>query len=164
VHELRVEAIYQVPAGANLTDLVHASAADTPDRVSLARRVDGRWRDVTAKEFLDETTAAAKGLIALGVRPGDRVVIMSRTRYEQRVRRSARAGRRQGLPEDRQAGEAGPGRGDGAPPVAGRCRADRNDGTVGGGGVTHSCQPRTIRKSTSPADSPSRLSIWARPG
>ena len=46
------------------------------------RRVDGRWNDVTAKEFADQVDAAAKGLIASGVEAGDRVAILSSTRYE----------------------------------------------------------------------------------
>ena len=38
--------------------------------------------DVTAAEFLDEVRAVAKGLIAAGVEAGDRVALMSKTRYE----------------------------------------------------------------------------------
>src|SRR3546814_259303 len=40
------------------------------------------WTDVTAAEFLAEGTAVAKGLIAAGVEPGDRVALISKTRYE----------------------------------------------------------------------------------
>ena len=49
-----------------------------------ARRGNGPsgWQDVTAGQFRDEVTALAKGLIAAGHRPGDRVALMSRTRYE----------------------------------------------------------------------------------
>jgi long-chain acyl-CoA synthetase len=43
---------------------------------------DGGWRDVTAAEFLEQVTAVAKGLVAVGLQPGDRVALMSRTRYE----------------------------------------------------------------------------------
>ncbi|GAA2815375.1 hypothetical protein GCM10020219_104840 [Nonomuraea dietziae] len=48
------------------------------------RRKDGdSWPAVTAREFRDEVAALAKGLIAAGVEPGDRVALMSRTRvYE----------------------------------------------------------------------------------
>ncbi|NEE20920.1 long-chain fatty acid--CoA ligase, partial [Streptomyces sp. SID7499] len=38
--------------------------------------------DVTSGEFRDQVLALAKGLIAHGVRFGDRVALMSRTRYE----------------------------------------------------------------------------------
>lgn len=37
---------------------------------------------MTAREFRDDVSAAAKGLIAAGIEPGDRVAVMSRTRYE----------------------------------------------------------------------------------
>jgi long-chain acyl-CoA synthetase len=40
------------------------------------------WQDVTAVEFADDVRAVAKGLIAEGLQPGDRVAIMARTSYE----------------------------------------------------------------------------------
>ena len=43
---------------------------------------DETWRDVTAQEFLDEVRSLAKGLIAAGIKPGDAIAIMSKTRYE----------------------------------------------------------------------------------
>ncbi|CAL9579119.1 Long-chain-fatty-acid--CoA ligase FadD15 [Streptomyces sp. enrichment culture] len=70
------------PAG-GLADAVFRHAEDDPLRVALGRKdEEGRWRDVTAAEFRDEVLALAKGLLAQGVRFGDRVAIMSRTRYE----------------------------------------------------------------------------------
>lgn len=42
----------------------------------------GSWQPVTVAEFVREVTALAKGLVARGLEPGDRVAIMSRTRYE----------------------------------------------------------------------------------
>jgi long-chain acyl-CoA synthetase len=42
----------------------------------------GSWAPVTVAEFVHEVTALAKGLVAQGLEPGDRVAIMSRTRYE----------------------------------------------------------------------------------
>src|SRR5580704_944839 len=43
---------------------------------------DGGWQDVTARAFRDEVLPLAKGLIAAGIQPGDRVALLSRTRYE----------------------------------------------------------------------------------
>ena len=41
-----------------------------------------RWQDVTAAQFLGEVRAVAKGLVAAGIEAGDRVGLISRTRYE----------------------------------------------------------------------------------
>ncbi|MBL1592084.1 long-chain fatty acid--CoA ligase, partial [Klebsiella pneumoniae] len=46
------------------------------------KRSHNQWINVTAKQFADEVDAVAKGLIASGVQPGDRVAILSSTRYE----------------------------------------------------------------------------------
>ncbi|MEU7042367.1 AMP-dependent synthetase/ligase [Streptomyces varsoviensis] len=82
MREFSLPALYEVPADGNLTDLIRRNAAQRPDVAVIGRKVDGRWQDVTAAAFLAEVRAAAKGLIASGVRPGDRVGLMSRTRYE----------------------------------------------------------------------------------
>ncbi|WP_432097615.1 AMP-dependent synthetase/ligase [Streptomyces sp. bgisy100] len=82
MREFSLPALYEVPADGNLTDLIRRNAAQHPDVAVIARKRDGRWQDVTANEFLAEVRAAAKGLIAAGVQPGDRVGLMSRTRYE----------------------------------------------------------------------------------
>ncbi|MZE75480.1 AMP-dependent synthetase/ligase [Streptomyces xinghaiensis] len=82
MREFSLPALYEVPADGNLTDLIRRNAALHPEVAVLARKRDGRWEDVTARDFLAEVHATAKGLIAAGVRPGDRVALMSRTRYE----------------------------------------------------------------------------------
>ncbi|MBK3593833.1 MULTISPECIES: AMP-dependent synthetase/ligase [Streptomyces] len=71
------------PQVGGLADTVFDFAEEDPHRIALARKdEDGRWQDVTAAAFRDEVLALAKGLIAHGVRFGDRVALMSRTRYE----------------------------------------------------------------------------------
>jgi long-chain acyl-CoA synthetase len=83
LREFSLPALYEVPSDGNLTDLVRRNAAQHPDTAVIARKTpDGGWQDVTATEFLAEVRAVAKGLIASGVEPGDRVALMSRTRYE----------------------------------------------------------------------------------
>ncbi|WP_181796478.1 long-chain fatty acid--CoA ligase [Streptomyces sp. WELS2] len=82
MREFSLPALYEVPADGNLTDIVRRNAAQHPDVAVIARKTEGVWRDVTAREFLAEVRTAAKGLIAAGVQPGDRVGLMSRTRYE----------------------------------------------------------------------------------
>ncbi|MBT2393770.1 long-chain fatty acid--CoA ligase [Streptomyces sp. ISL-1] len=82
MREFSLPALYEVPADGNLTDLIRRNAAQHPDVAVMGRKVAGVWTDVTATQFLAEVRAAAKGLIAAGVQPGDRVALMSRTRYE----------------------------------------------------------------------------------
>jgi long-chain acyl-CoA synthetase len=66
----------------NQTDMVVDNAAQAPDKVVFSRRAGVRWLDVTCRDFLSEVSTLAKGLMANGVKPGDRVALMSRTRYE----------------------------------------------------------------------------------
>ncbi|MFC9331107.1 AMP-dependent synthetase/ligase [Kitasatospora sp. NPDC057015] len=80
--DFSLPALYQVPSGGNLSDLVHQNAEQHPGVAVLSRKADGQWSDLTAAQFLAEVHSAAKGLIAAGIAPGDRVGVMSRTRYE----------------------------------------------------------------------------------
>ena len=82
MREFSLPALYEVPADGNLTDIIRRNAVQHPDAAVIARKVGGVWQDVTATTFLAEVHAAAKGLIASGIAPGDRVALMSRTRYE----------------------------------------------------------------------------------
>jgi long-chain acyl-CoA synthetase len=82
VADYTVPADIRIPDDANLTDAVVANAAEVPDRVVFERKVGGSWQPVTAKQFADEVKQTAAGLIASGVRPGERVCVMSATRYE----------------------------------------------------------------------------------
>ncbi|MFC1412465.1 long-chain fatty acid--CoA ligase [Streptacidiphilus sp. N1-12] len=82
MREFSLPALYEVPSGANLSDLIHRNAEQHPGVAVVSRKTDGRWEDLTSVQFLAEVRAAAKGLIASGVGPGDRVALMSRTRYE----------------------------------------------------------------------------------
>ncbi len=83
MREYSIPALAQIPATANLADVVFRRAQTEPDTVMLRQRTaDGSWQDVTARQFRDEVSALAKGLIAAGIDPGDRVALMSHTRYE----------------------------------------------------------------------------------
>ncbi|HEY9368228.1 long-chain fatty acid--CoA ligase [Streptomyces sp.] len=67
----------------SLADLPYENARQAPDDVVLSRkRPDGTWEDVTAGRFAAEVHSVAKGLIAEGLQPGDRLAIMARTSYE----------------------------------------------------------------------------------
>ncbi|GAB2461479.1 AMP-dependent synthetase/ligase [Jatrophihabitans fulvus] len=82
MQELHVAATATTLSQSNTADFVFTNAQQRPDHVALRRRVGGSWRDVTARQFADEVTATAKGLMAAGIDPGDRVAVMSKTRYE----------------------------------------------------------------------------------
>ena len=53
-----------------------------PDAPMFARREGDRFVDISTKEALDLIRGAARGLIHRGIGPGDRVMLMSRTRVE----------------------------------------------------------------------------------
>ncbi|MGW0464956.1 AMP-dependent synthetase/ligase [Streptomyces sp. NPDC003027] len=83
MREFTVPPIEAAPQIGGLADALFDRAQQTPDHVAFGRKdARGQWRDVTSAQFRDEVLALAKGLIAHGVRFGDRVAIMARTRYE----------------------------------------------------------------------------------
>lgn len=82
MREITEAAAFALPAHGSMTDALLRHAVATPERVTLVRRTGERWIDTTAAEFLGLVQATAKGLLAAGVRSGDRVAIMSRTRHE----------------------------------------------------------------------------------
>jgi long-chain acyl-CoA synthetase len=83
VREYSIPALSDIPSDATLADVVFTRANHEPHTVVMRRTAGGgRWDDVTAAEFRDQVAALAKGLIAAGISPGDRVALMSRTRYE----------------------------------------------------------------------------------
>jgi long-chain acyl-CoA synthetase len=82
VREFSVPASVRVDDGDTLSDAVFALADEHPGAVALRRRVGDAWADVTYAAFTAEVVAVARGLIASGIEPGDRVGLLSRTRYE----------------------------------------------------------------------------------
>ncbi len=106
VREFSVPPVVTIGDNATLVDPVWDNAASAPDVVQFARRVDSvsggeairpkagtraggpgeafdsAWQDVTCAQFLEEVVGVARGLLAAGIEPGDRVGLMSKTRYE----------------------------------------------------------------------------------
>ncbi|MEZ0071968.1 long-chain fatty acid--CoA ligase [Planotetraspora sp. GP83] len=86
MREFSVPVLVDVPPSANCTDVVFQRGVDEPAAVVIRRKEGDApgapWTPITAAEFRDRVAAVAKGLIAAGVEPGDRVALMSRTRYE----------------------------------------------------------------------------------
>src|SRR5215470_7356191 len=98
MREYSTPAVVEIPASASLSDTVFERAEHDPEVVVLRRKTASAparnrhgnrgtdrgtaWRDVTAREFRDEVAELAKGFIAAGIGEGDRVCLLSRTRYE----------------------------------------------------------------------------------
>jgi long-chain acyl-CoA synthetase len=75
--------LVETPSHENITDLLLNRVRKTPNIPLYAiEKTPGVWTDVSAKDFLEQVEDLAKGFIAAGIRPGDAVAIMSRTRYE----------------------------------------------------------------------------------
>ncbi len=82
MREISVPAVVDPDPSGNLTDLVLANVDRAPDAVAFSSRAAQHWIDVTNAEFASQVIALAKGLVASGVGQGDRVALMSKTRYE----------------------------------------------------------------------------------
>ncbi|MEU7295551.1 AMP-dependent synthetase/ligase [Streptomyces exfoliatus] len=83
VREASVPALVPPIRRGSLADLPYDNARQEPEAVLFSRRgPEGEWYDVTAARFAADVHAVAKGLIAHGLRPGDRLALMARTTYE----------------------------------------------------------------------------------
>ncbi|MFD3567204.1 AMP-dependent synthetase/ligase [Streptomyces sp. NPDC058667] len=83
VREVSVPALAPPVRRGSLADLPYDNARQEPGAVLFSRKgPQGEWRDVTASAFAAEVHSVAKGLVAQGLRPGDRLALMARTTYE----------------------------------------------------------------------------------
>ena len=84
LREFSVEAIHPTQDGDTIYSLLANRALRSPQgTIAQWQDEDTRqWHDVTAVEMLAKVRATAKGLIALGVQQGSKVVIYSATCYE----------------------------------------------------------------------------------
>ncbi|NTY63560.1 AMP-dependent synthetase/ligase [Mycolicibacterium sphagni] len=82
MREYSVPASFTIGEHDNVASSVYSHERTDPDYVIAQRLVDGAWTDVTCAELAAQIRSAALGLIAHGVQAGDRVAILSATRYE----------------------------------------------------------------------------------
>lgn len=82
MEEFHTPARVSVDPGLSIADLLVGHAERTPELVVVRRKTETGWADVTAAEFAAEVLGVARGLVAAGFEPGDRLGIMSRTRLE----------------------------------------------------------------------------------
>lgn len=84
--QFEVPAIVPADPDANISDLLIERVKATPS-LALFAVPEGSgegagWRDITAAEFQREVIALAKGFVAAGIEPGDKVGFLARTTYE----------------------------------------------------------------------------------
>ncbi|MFD5867823.1 AMP-dependent synthetase/ligase [Corynebacterium sp. NPDC060344] len=82
MREYSSEAQFAVGDKETIVTAMQELVAKRPKLVMFTRPKNFEWVNVTAQEFHDEAVAVAKGLIANGVEKGDRVALLSETRYE----------------------------------------------------------------------------------
>ena len=82
MREISVPPSVTVADGDTAVDAVFRNAEEAPSAVCFRRDAGGTWQDVTCRQFRDEVVEVARGLVAKGVSAGDRVGLMSPTRYE----------------------------------------------------------------------------------
>jgi long-chain acyl-CoA synthetase len=83
VNEYFTPAVVDADPQANVTDLLMGRLAKTPDDALFALpTADGGWSDVSTREFHAQVVALAKGMIAAGIQPGEKIGFMCKTRYE----------------------------------------------------------------------------------
>lgn len=80
--QFEVPAIVPADPQANITDLLVERVKATPDRALFAVPDGDGWRDITAAEFQKQVVALAKGFVAGGIAPGDKVGFIARTTYD----------------------------------------------------------------------------------
>ena len=82
MRELSVPANIPPVSGGNVTDQIEDLFARNPQFPSVSIQTDDEWSTITAAQFREQVRNVAKGLIAEGLNAGDRIAILSRTRYE----------------------------------------------------------------------------------
>lgn len=65
-----------------LFDLPHYQLAHYPQEGMFVTKVNGNWKKLSTQEFIERVNACSKGLIGMGVVPGDNIGLVSTNRYE----------------------------------------------------------------------------------
>ena len=80
--EYRVPAKYTIPPERNASDILYDRAASDPEYPMFLEKLGGDWKPVSGTDAVTRVRALAKGLVASGIKPGDRVILLSATRIE----------------------------------------------------------------------------------
>ena len=82
LQQVHTPAEFTIEPGETCLTALMDTAEKRPHGVMFTRPANYEWVNVTGKEFIDEVFEVAQGLIALGVKQGDRIALISATRYE----------------------------------------------------------------------------------
>ncbi|WP_374315136.1 long-chain fatty acid--CoA ligase [Microbacterium sp.] len=80
--QFEVPAIVPADPQANVADLLVERVKATPQLALFAVPEGDGWRDITAADFQKQVVALAKGFVAAGIEPGDKVAFIARTTYD----------------------------------------------------------------------------------
>ena len=78
----RADMAARVDAASNLVSMFLDRAEEHGDRPLLSRKADGRWQAQSWAQCRDIVASLSAALIELGIKPGDRVVLVSENRPE----------------------------------------------------------------------------------
>ncbi len=68
-----------------LFDIPYHQLEKFPNSKMFSTKTNGKWSSISTKEFIELVEKTSKGLISLGIQPGDKVGIISTNRYEWNV-------------------------------------------------------------------------------
>lgn len=80
--QFEVPAVVPADPEGNIADLLAKRVEATPDRPLFSVPDGDGWRDISAADFQTAVVALAKGFVAAGIQPGEKVGFLARTTYE----------------------------------------------------------------------------------
>ncbi|MDO5618111.1 AMP-dependent synthetase/ligase [Kocuria sp.] len=83
MREISLPLLVETPPSTNTTDLMVRNARKSSDPALFSKKVGpDQWESIPASKVMADVISLAKGLVAAGVEPGDRVALMSKNRLE----------------------------------------------------------------------------------
>ena len=80
--QFEVPAVVPADPDANIADILVKRVEATPDLALFSVPDADGWRDISAADFQTAVIALAKGFVAAGIQPGEKVGFLARTTYE----------------------------------------------------------------------------------
>ncbi len=60
-----------------LFDIPHYQLEKFPQEVALAGKINNQWKTYSTKEYIEAANAISRGLLKLGIQPGDKIAVIS---------------------------------------------------------------------------------------